>query len=88
MAYPGVFLGALASVVVGAVMYWVVTYQGNDLGFSTIGLIWLIIGAVDLGATAVAFVISRKWEYVSRHSLDRRVTVIHHARGSFRDDAR
>jgi uncharacterized membrane protein YciS (DUF1049 family) len=73
MGLPGMVLSAI-SVVVGAIMYWAITYQGHGFRLSTIGVILMVVGGFGFVVSAIVFGVSRGSVGSSKHSLDRQVT--------------
>jgi len=47
MGLPGMVLSAIAAAA-GAIMYWAITYQGTGFRLSTVGIILMIAGHLDL----------------------------------------
>jgi phosphate/sulfate permease len=72
MGLPGMVLSAIAAVV-GAIMYWAVTYDGTGFKFSTIGIILMIAGGAGFVVSMIIFAVSRRSVGAGPHSLDRQV---------------
>ena len=73
MGLPGMVLSAIATVV-GAIMYWAVTYQGHGFRFSTVGVILMIAGIAGFVVSSIVFGVSRNSIGAGHHTMDRQVT--------------
>jgi len=62
------------AVAAGAVMYWAVTSQGHGFRLSTVGVIFMVVGAVGLVISTVIFATSRKPAGSQDRTFDRQVT--------------
>jgi len=81
MGLPGMALSAIATAA-GAIMHWFVTYQGTGVRFSTLGLVFMIVGATGFVVFEIIFAVSSVPERTLRHSLQRHVTDSGDATGS------
>jgi len=72
MGLPGMVLSAIATVV-GAIMYWAVTYQGHGFRFSTVGVILMIAGIAGFVVSSIVFGVSRNSIGAGHHTMDRQV---------------
>jgi mannitol-specific phosphotransferase system IIBC component len=73
MGLAGMALSAIGSAA-GAIMYWVVTYQGHGFRLSAVGLILMIAGAAGFVVSTIIFAVSRREVGTSRHSMSRETT--------------
>ncbi|HUZ40264.1 MAG TPA: hypothetical protein VMU68_02590 [Acidimicrobiales bacterium] len=72
MGLPGMALSAIATAT-GAIMYWVVTDQGTGVRFSTVGLVFMIAGAIGFVVFEIIFAVASVPERTLRNSLERQV---------------
>lgn len=70
MSPPGMVLSALAAAV-GALMYWVITYQNAGLRFSTVGVVLMIVGAFGFVISVIIFTDSKRPARASQFSSSR-----------------
>ena len=65
---------SIVAIAAGAVMYWAVTAQGHGFRLSTLGIIFMIVGAVGLVISTIVFSMSRRPTGSRHHTYDREVT--------------
>ncbi len=66
---------SLIGIAAGAIMTWAVTTtQGHGFRLSTVGVIFMVVGAVGLVGSSVIFATSRRPAGNGRRTFDRQVT--------------
>ena len=62
------------AIAAGAIMYWAVTFQGHGFRFSTVGVIFMVVGAIGLVISTIVFAMSRRPAGGSHRTYDREAT--------------
>jgi hypothetical protein len=73
MGRAGFFFSTLA-IAAGAIMHWAVTTTGHGFNVSTVGIILMVVGAIGLVASGVAFMASSRRTGGGNRTYDRQAT--------------
>jgi hypothetical protein len=65
---------SMIAIAAGAIMTWAVTTQGHGFRLSTVGVIFMVVGAVGLVGSSVIFATSRRLTGTGHRTFDRQVT--------------
>ena len=65
---------SMIAIAAGAIMTWAVTTQGHGFRLSTVGVIFMVVGAFGLIGSSVIYATSRRPAGNGRRTFDRQVT--------------
>jgi len=70
MGLTGMGFNSVA-IAAGAIMYWALTFQGHGFRFSTVGVIFMVVGAIGLVISTIVFAMSRRPAGGRQHAYDK-----------------
>ena len=73
MGLTGMGFNSVA-IAAGAIMYWALTFQGHGFRFSTVGVIFMVVGAIGLVISTIVYATSRRPAGGGHHTYDREAT--------------
>ena len=73
MGLTGMGFSSVA-IAAGAIMYWALTFQGHGFRFSTVGVIFMVVGAIGLVISTIVYATSRRPAGGGHHTYDREAT--------------